>query len=224
MSLRTRDATIVVLGAAGTGLSMAGTVKRTGSLRAAGFLDDDPAKQGRTFCGYPVLGGLAAWSALPEDWLFLSSLYGARKTPQFHNLVRSLGIPEERWAIVVDPRAVVGDEVLLGNGSFVGPGCVLEPMVRLGRWCALLGNVFLGHHTCLKEYVLCANSASLAGAVTVEDACFIGANATVREHARIGAGAVVGMGSVVLHDVGPGQIVAGNPARPLAAKQQGDER
>ena len=216
MSSPSHDSTVVILGTGGTGLYMAGTARRTGTLKVVGFLDDDPAKQGRTFCGHPVLGGLGAWSDLPEHCLFLSSLYGDRKTPQYHDLVRALGIPEERWALVIDPGAVVYEEVVLGRGTFIGPGCVVGPMVRLGRWCALIGNVYLGHHTALHEYVLCANSVSLAGAVTVEDACFIGANATVRQHTRIGPGAVVGMASAVVRDVGPGETVAGNPARPLA--------
>ena len=60
---------------------------------------------------------------------------------------------------------------------------------------------------------------SLAGKVSIHEAAFIGANSTVREDTRVGARAVVGMGSVVLSDVADGQIVVGNPARPLRKHQ-----
>ena len=49
--------------------------------------------------------------------------------------------------------------------------------------------------------------------VVVEDDVFVGMNALILKGVRIGAGAVVAAGSVVVGDVPPGAIVAGNPAR-----------
>jgi UDP-2-acetamido-3-amino-2,3-dideoxy-glucuronate N-acetyltransferase len=43
----------------------------------------------------------------------------------------------------------------------------------------------------------------------------IGSGATVLGGLRIGEGATVGAGAVVTRDVAPGEIVAGNPARPI---------
>jgi 2,3,4,5-tetrahydropyridine-2-carboxylate N-succinyltransferase/tetrahydrodipicolinate N-acetyltransferase len=43
----------------------------------------------------------------------------------------------------------------------------------------------------------------------------IGANAVVLGGVSIGNGAVIGAGSVVLHDVPAGAVVAGNPAKPI---------
>jgi acetyltransferase-like isoleucine patch superfamily enzyme len=49
--------------------------------------------------------------------------------------------------------------------------------------------------------------------VVVEDDAFVGMNALILKGVRIGSGAVVAAGSVVVSDVPPGAIVAGNPAR-----------
>ena len=43
----------------------------------------------------------------------------------------------------------------------------------------------------------------------------IGSNSTIRCGVTIGEGAIVGAGSVVTHDVPPGMIVAGYPARSI---------
>lgn len=43
--------------------------------------------------------------------------------------------------------------------------------------------------------------------------CFIGARSLILPGVRIGDGAVVGAGSVVVKDVPPGCVVAGNPAQ-----------
>jgi maltose O-acetyltransferase len=40
---------------------------------------------------------------------------------------------------------------------------------------------------------------------------------------QIGNGAVVGAGAVVIRNVGEGETVAGNPARPLAARARTSE-
>lgn len=77
----------------------------------------------------------------------------------------------------------------------------------------MLGNVYIAHNGRLADYVVCANSVSIAGEVSIGRATFIGANATVREHVKVGSCAVIGMGSVVLNDVAARQIVVGNPAR-----------
>jgi acetyltransferase-like isoleucine patch superfamily enzyme len=48
----------------------------------------------------------------------------------------------------------------------------------------------------------------------VERGVAIGSNATIMCGLTIGEGAVIGAGSVVTHDVNPGETVYGNPAAP----------
>jgi acetyltransferase-like isoleucine patch superfamily enzyme len=51
--------------------------------------------------------------------------------------------------------------------------------------------------------------------VVIEEGAWVSSNAIVVAPCRIGAHAVVGVGSLVLHDVEPYTVVAGNPARML---------
>lgn len=205
---------VAILGAGGTGLLMAETIGWMGEHEFLGFLDDHKqAVEG--YSRYRVLGRLADWKALPVEVLFLASLYGAKKNEALHGLIGSLGIPEWRWATVIHPSAVVSPTADIAVGAYIGPLTVVEPSVRLGPRCALLGGVYVAHHSQLGEFVCCANHASVAGGVEVGTGAFVGANASVREYVTIGAYSVVGMGSVVIGDVAPRQVVAGNPAKPL---------
>lgn len=52
--------------------------------------------------------------------------------------------------------------------------------------------------------------------VHIGDYVWLGAGSCVRPGITIGEGAIVGMGSVVTHDVAPYTVVAGVPARPIA--------
>jgi sugar O-acyltransferase (sialic acid O-acetyltransferase NeuD family) len=178
-----------------------------------GFLDDDAQKQSQGYRNLPVLGGLSSWKVLPSESLFLTSLYGPKSNLQFFRIIKSLGIPESRWITLIDPYAIVSPTATIGHGTYIGPWTVLEPMVRLGNYCAMLGNVYIAHDSHLGDYVVCANSVSISGRVSIGEASFIGANATVRENTHIGSYTIIGMGSVVISDIADGHIVAGNPAR-----------
>lgn len=209
---------VVVLCAGGTGLQIAESILRSSNSRVFGFLDDDSEKCAHGYHDFPILGGLKSWKDLPGECLFISSLYSPKKNPFFFELIKSLQIPEARWTTIIDPHAVVSPMATFGYGTYIGPGTVLEPKVRLGNLCAMLGNVYIAHNGRLADYVVCANSVSIAGEVSVGQATFIGANATVREHVKIGSCAVIGMGSVVLNDVADKQLVAGNPARVMSER------
>lgn len=52
----------------------------------------------------------------------------------------------------------------------------------------------------------------------IGDCCWLGEGAIVLKGVKIGANAVVGAGSVVTHDVPPGAVAAGAPARVIAPR------
>ena len=214
---------VVILGAGGTSLYMAETVDRTDTMYFLGFLDDSQEKQNDGYCGRSVLGPLNSWGELPKESLFLSSLFGPKKTPAYFQIVQSLRIPRSRWATVVDPHSCISPTATLEPGSFMAPGTIIEPMARIGRMSILIGNVYVAHHSRLEDYVCCANCVSIAGAVTIGTQTYVGANSTIREYVAVGGYSVVGMGSVVVGDIPGESIIVGNPARIVGSTSRGKQ-
>ncbi|MGY1733779.1 NeuD/PglB/VioB family sugar acetyltransferase [Geodermatophilus sp. SYSU D01045] len=179
-------------------------------------LDDDPRWHGTAVGGVPVTGPTDDAAAHVARGAAVVACVGNPGAPDSRRrLVARLGLPDEAWATVVHPLASVSLDSVVGPGSVLHAGVVLTAAVRLGRHAVVMPHVVLTHEDEVGDAVTFGAGVRLAGGVTVGEAAYLGSGALVREGRRIGAGAVVGMGAVVVRDVPPGEVWAGNPARPL---------
>lgn len=125
-----------------------------------------------------------------------------------------------------------GGEIVIGDWTFVGSGTRIWSATRI-----VIGNHVQIAHNCnifdsnihsidyrarreefakiVKIGVPSVHDGLRTAPVTIGDDAWLGADVTVLKGVAIGARAIVGAGSVVCHDVGEDQIVAGNPARRL---------
>ena len=100
----------------------------------------------------------------------------------------------------------VGDGVRVQNNVSLYDGVTLEDHVFVGP-SAVFTNVVNPRSE--------VNRKNEYAPTLVKRGASIGSNATILCGVTIGERAIVGAGSVVTHDVAPGAIVAGNPAKPL---------
>jgi putative colanic acid biosynthesis acetyltransferase WcaF len=108
--------------------------------------------------------------------------------------------------------------------------------VRIGDWSSVgddvliysLGRVTIGHRVTISHRAhLCAGTHDhrrpdmplLKLPIMVGDDAWICTDAFVGPNVTIGTGSIVGAAAVVVHDVPPWQIVAGNPARPIGNRR-----
>lgn len=125
----------------------------------------------------------------------------------------------------------IGDETKIGTfveiqkNASVGARCKISSHTFICEGVTIDDNVFIGHGVMFindREPRATAPDGSLQTdadwAVVPTRVCkgaSIGSGATILCGVTIGEGALVGAGAVVTHDVQPGQVVAGVPARAL---------
>jgi acetyltransferase-like isoleucine patch superfamily enzyme len=122
----------------------------------------------------------------------------------------------------------IGAFVEIQSGVRVGSRCKISSHSFLCTGVTLEDEVFIGHGVMFTNDLwprATTADGSLQGAgdwtlttTLVRRRASIGSNATILAGVVIGEGGVVGAGAVVTTDVAPGTVVAGVPARPMAAR------
>jgi acetyltransferase EpsM len=182
------------------------------NITLVGFLNDEVPK-GQLIAGAPVLGPFSSWQALSDDIQFLAPLHKVKAMPTRVNIVETLGIPEHRWATIIDPMSAVALDVEIGRGCFVGPFASVGPGARIGAHTVVRAGANVSHDCAIGNFVFVGTNAVVCGFAAVHDGAYIAPAATIGDHRQVGKFAVVGMGSVVTHDVPDFVMVAGSPAR-----------
>ena len=111
-------------------------------------------------------------------------------------------------------------ESKIGRGSIFCPFSCVTADVKIGKYFHCNIYSYIAHDCVIGDFVTFAPNVCCNGNVVIEDHAYIGTGAILKQGTTdkplvIGAGAVVGMGAVVTKSVAPGEVVVGNPARPL---------
>jgi sugar O-acyltransferase (sialic acid O-acetyltransferase NeuD family) len=210
---------VAIFGGRGAGIMAAYSLDRSArsnGMRCVGFLNDyEPP--GSLIGRHRVLGPFAHWRNLPQATRFIATLHNPKESVRRAGIVRGLGISRERWASVVDPRALVDDDTACGAGTYVAAHTRVQSGTTLGDHVTLRGGSQVSHDCLIGDFAFLGTNAVLCGYVTVGEGSYIAPGALVQDRLTIGRYSVLGLGAVVVEDVTDGTIVAGNPARVIGS-------
>ena len=105
----------------------------------------------------------------------------------------------------------------LGTAQDVG-------ITRVGDDNWIMAYVHIAHDCQVGKHTVFANNAQLAGHVHVDDWAILGGYTGVHQFCRIGAHAMTAVGTVVLQDIPPFVMAAGNTASPFGINAEGLKR
>lgn len=113
---------------------------------------------------------------------------------------------------------VIEEDVEVGAHCTIMRGALSDTIVRAGT---KIGNgVNVGHGAEIGEHCLITAHVTIGGSAVLGSEVTVWMGAIVANKVRIGDNAVIGAGSVVLHDVPAGETWVGNPARRLVHDRQ----
>jgi sugar O-acyltransferase (sialic acid O-acetyltransferase NeuD family) len=125
-------------------------------------------------------------------------------------LARGASLP-----VIAHPAATIAKTAVIGTGTVLSAGVVVQQDARVGRFCILNTSCSIDHDNVVGDFVSISPGVHTAGGVTIADDVFLGVGAIIIVGVTVGSRAIVGAGAVVLRDVAAGVTVVGNPAKPL---------
>jgi UDP-2-acetamido-3-amino-2,3-dideoxy-glucuronate N-acetyltransferase len=107
--------------------------------------------------------------------------------------------------VFIENDVVIGDSVTIKNGVQLWDGLRIENNVFIGPNATFTNDLYPRSKVYPDQF----------SQTILKSGASIGANATILTGVTIGEGAMVGAGAVVSHNVPPGVVVIGNPAKIL---------
>jgi sugar O-acyltransferase (sialic acid O-acetyltransferase NeuD family) len=120
-----------------------------------------------------------------------------------------------KLGIVVDPSAIISPTAKLGAGVIVTSDCIIASSVIIGENVAINVKSIVGHDVVLDNDVVLSSMVNIGGACNIGTGTYLGMGCLIKEGLDIGDEVIVGMGSVVHHNIPSRMIALGNPARPM---------
>lgn len=181
------------------------------------FVDDDIEKIGTVVHGCDVIGFEELSESPHHDRIVSVAVADPVIRRKLADRCRREGL---RFASIHDPSHIRLENVSIGDGAILCANTVITSDVKIGSHFHCNIYSYVAHDCRIGDFVTFAPRVSCNGRVVIEDGAYIGTGAVLKQGShskplRIGKEAIVGMGAVVLKDVEDGEIVVGNPARPI---------
>ena len=209
---------IAGLGAGGHAKCTVEAIRSVLRYRVVALLDSDPAPEGVTILGCPVVGGdaMAALRAQGVELAFVGIGGAGDVSPRRAGaaLLREAGF---RLPAIVHRSASVAVSAVLEEGAQVMAGAIVNAEARIARDALVNAGAIVGHDVVVGECSHIAPGARVGGGAMICAGAHVGSGAVILQGRTVGEGAIVGAGAVVIDDVEPGIRIGGVPARPLAS-------
>jgi acetyltransferase EpsM len=209
---------LIIIGGHGNGTVVQSTIEDINAIEPSwdviGFLNDH---EKNSINDVPVLGPIDRSTVeeylIEEDVCFFYALISVKLNFKFLNKLLDLKIPNERFATIIHPTAVISKFAKIGHGVCIQPFVSVGPDVIIGNYVQIFAQSLIGHGSTLDDYSYVANNACIGANVVLREGAYLGTNCSTIENIVIGKWSLVGLGSVVIKDVPDFCKVVGNPSR-----------
>ena len=196
---------IVIVGASGHGKVVA-DIARLNGYKEIVFLDDN--KETKRCGNYSVVGTSDLINELNCDFIVAIGNPTVRE-----KVFNRLMLAGKSIATLIHPDSVIGENVIVGEGTVVMAGAVINPCTTIGKGCIINTCSSVDHDNCLDDFVHVSVGAHIAGTVSIDARTWVGAGATVINNINITKDCMIGAGAVVVNDIETSGTYIGVPAK-----------
>ena len=148
--------------------------------------------------------------------------------PKEYKVIIAIGNPRDRYDMVqrlpketkyftfIHPSSqILGNDVSIGEGAFVGANVIVTTNVNIGKHALLNRASQIGHDVVIGDYFSAMPNSVVSGNVKIYDLVYLGTNASVKEKLSIHSLSIIGLNSGVVKNIEEPGIYGGVPAKKI---------
>jgi len=213
---------IVIYGAGLGAKQLLEVTRHLDTIEVVGLIDDNPDMRGGEAGGYRVLGGfdeLARMAASGEVDGAALSFHSEVRRRVHRRIAQEIGL---RIIPLVDPRAIVGMGVTIGDGALVEAGAVVGPGTTIGEGVIVDVGAVVAHDCYLGDFSHLSPGCVLSGVVSLRENVLVGVGAAINSTVNVGRNVIIAPGAAVMNDVPDDVVVSGVPAKVIGESRRGE--
>lgn len=114
---------------------------------------------------------------------------------------------------IVSPDAIINEEVIIGNATFVMDGVIINSGSNIGQCSIVNTNSSIDHDCSIGDFTHIAPGVTLSGDVKIGNYVFVGTGANVIHQINITDYSIISAGSTVTKNITEVGVYGGTPAR-----------
>lgn len=214
---------LIIIGSSGHAHVIIDLVEKSDNFEILGLIDPFRSR-GENELGYKVND---SYSYILEEKIKHNDLYvfiaigdnwnRLQVYKKIQELDQTIKFPE-----LIHPSAILANDISVGEGTAVMAGAVVNPGVRIEKFCIINTSASIDHDCVIKEFSSIAPGAVLGGSVSIEQQSAVSIGAVIRNAISVGANTVIGAGSLVLEDCPDNSVIYGVPAKVIRKRKEDD--
>ena len=146
----------------------------------------------------------------PEEYMIMVAVADSK---QRKAIVESLPNETKYFTFIHPTVLTMGEEIEIGEGSFIGAYSILTTNIRIGKHGILNRGNQVGHDSVIGDYFSAMPGAIVSGNVNIGEGVYMGTNSSIKEKKHICSNVVVGSNSTVVKNIITSGIYVGVPAK-----------
>jgi sugar O-acyltransferase (sialic acid O-acetyltransferase NeuD family) len=164
------------------------------------------------FMNHPLVSFDDVQDAFPPSGFDMLVLIGYRRMRDRKWMFERARAKGYRMANYLGNRAVVYDDLSLGENNLVFNGAYIGVFGSLGDDNIIRPNAYIGHDVRIHNHTVVAPGCQIAGNCELNDLCYVGIGATISNDVVLAQETLVAAGSLVLRSTEPCTEYRGRPA------------
>ena len=146
----------------------------------------------------------------PEEYLMMVAVANPKERKR---IVERLP-KDTQYFIFIHPTAqVMGEDIDIGVGSFIGANSIITTNVTIGEHAILNRGNQIGHDTIIGNYFSAMPGAVVSGNVRLSECVYIGTNSSIKEKLIICSDVTIGSNAAVVKGIITSGVYVGVPAK-----------